>query len=181
MKTLLLSFSILVAMVCSRAPATTLGLGTLKLPVYLHGSDSDTYLTIIDVPFVAGGASPEWWVRALGLPFVPPSDQFWREKSDVNMVSRYGLSITCQVGNFDEDFVVTIDATKANVPEGYPFTIEQVIDSAATCVRLMYPDRPKGEGRLAIKIIPASSVPADAEKKAPPTSPEAKPKSGASN
>jgi hypothetical protein len=174
MKTLLLSLSILLAIVCSRVQATTLGLGTLKLPVYLHGSDSDTYLQVIDVPFVAGGASPEWWVHALGLPFVPPSDQFWREKGDVNMVSRYGLSITCHVGNFDEDFVVTIDAAKAKVPEGYPFTIEQVVDSAATCVRLMYPDRPKTEGRLVIKIIPASANPEAPAKTAVPASEQAR-------
>ncbi|WP_009963294.1 hypothetical protein [Verrucomicrobium spinosum] len=168
MRTLLLSLSIVLALVASRVQATTLGLGTLKLPVYLHGSDSDAYVQIIDVPFVAGGASPEWWVHALGLPFVPPSDPFWREKSDVNMVSRYGLSITCQVGNFDEDFEVTIDAKKAKIPEGYPFTIEQVVDSAATCVRLMYPDRPKGEGKLAIKIIPESANPEAPAKAAVP-------------
>lgn len=174
MKILLLSLSIVLGLVCARVQATTLGLGTLKLPVYLHGSDSDTYLQIIDVPFVAGGASPEWWVHALGVPFVPPSDKYWREKSDVNMVSRYGISIACKVGNFDEDFVVTIDATTAKAPEGYPFTIEQVVDSAATCVRLMYPDRPKGEGRLAIKIIPASANPEAPAKTAVPASERAR-------
>ncbi len=40
-------------------------------------------------------------------------------------------------------FVVTIDASKAKVPEGYPFTIAQVIDAVETCAKLMYPASPE--------------------------------------
>ena len=37
-----------------------------------------------------------------------------------------------------KDVLVTIDASKAAQPEGYPFSIEQVIDAVATCVKIMY-------------------------------------------
>lgn len=48
--------------------------------------------------------------------------------------------------------LVTVDASKAIQPEGYPFTIEQVIDAVVTCVKIMYPPRPADEGALEIVI-----------------------------
>ena len=41
----------------------------------------------------------------------------------------------------------------AKVPEGYPFTIVQVIKSVETCVRLMDPTEPDTDGKLEIEII----------------------------
>ena len=54
--------------------------------------------------------------------------------------------------------LVTIDASKAAQPEGYPFSVEQVIDAVATCVKIMYPDRPADEGALKISVRKAKST-----------------------
>lgn len=154
MKTLFNSL-LMVWVLATGLHATTICLGNLKLPLYLHGSDCDAVIQIMDVPFVAGGASPEWWVHALRSPFIPPSDKYWKAKGDLNMTSLYGVEVGCKVTGPTSDFEVTIDASKAMVPKGYAFTIEQVVEATATCVRLMYPDRPPGEGKLVLKVVPA--------------------------
>ena len=55
--------------------------------------------------------------------------------------------------------LVTIDASKAVVPDGYPFSVEQVIDAVITCVKLMYPPRPPDEGALHIAITQPQKKP----------------------
>jgi hypothetical protein len=52
----------------------------------------------------------------------------------------------------DKDVLVTIDASKAAQPEGYPFSVEQVIDAVATCVKIRYPERALDEGALKISV-----------------------------
>lgn len=50
---------------------------------------------------------------------------------------------------------ITIDASSAKKPEGYPFTIEQVTDAVMTCVKLMPPIVPENERKMIIKVLPA--------------------------
>lgn len=50
---------------------------------------------------------------------------------------------------------ITIDASSAKKPEGYPFTIEQVTDAVMTCVKLMTPIVPENERKMIIKVLPA--------------------------
>ncbi len=142
------------ALFLSLAPFTSgseLRLDSISLPLYLHGSDTDPRISIVAVPFATFYAEPEWHFSAIAKPFVPPTDGTW-ERHDVNLVSQYGIQVSGDYKENGKDMLVTIDASKAVVPEGYPFTIEQVIDAASTCVKLAYPERPHEEGTLEIAI-----------------------------
>jgi hypothetical protein len=133
------------------ATASELRLDSISLPLYLNGSESDPRITIVAVPFVTFFADPEWRFPAISKPFVPPTDGTWKPH-DVNLASVYGLVVSGGTKENSMDMVVTIDASKAAVPEGYPFSVEQVIDAVATCMKLAYPPRPSDEGALEIVI-----------------------------
>jgi hypothetical protein len=146
--------SLFIALLLSIAPVASgseLRLDTISLPLYLHGAETDSLISIVAVPFATFHAAPEWRFSALSKPFVPPTDGAWKPH-DVNVASLYGIVVS---GNYKEngmDMVVTIDASKAAVPEGYPFSVEQVIIAVDTCVKLAYPPRPPDEGGLEIVI-----------------------------
>ena len=70
------------------------------------------------------------------MPFIPPTGGSWRAH-DINLASIYHIVVDGTSDN-GKDVLVTIDASKAAQPEGYPFSIEQVIDAVATCVKIMY-------------------------------------------
>ena len=74
--------------------ATVLKLGSVKQVVYLHGSDEDITMKIVDVPFASSLADPEWRFSAVSKPFIPPSDGSWRDPSDVNLASLYGIVVS---------------------------------------------------------------------------------------
>ncbi len=151
MKTASLALALALIAVC--AHATELRLITVKQPVYLHDADTDVEIRIMDVHVATSSASLERTVAAISLPFVPVNDGSWKEPTDINLASSYGIAVSAN-GNDPEQMVVTIDASAAKVPEDYPFTIDQVIDSVATCVKLMHPTRPESEGKMTLKIIP---------------------------
>ncbi len=155
-------FLALLLSLASFASASELRLDSISLPLYLHGSESDPRISIVAVPFVSFFAEPEWRFPALGKPFVPPTDGTWKPH-DVNLVSLYGIVVSGDYKKDGMDLVVTIDASKAAVPEGYPFTVEQVIDAAATCVKLAYPPRPADEGALQIVITRPKKNPKSAK------------------
>lgn len=139
----------------SAISATELGIRTVKQPIYLHGADTDTVIRIIDVPYVTASASPEAEISAICHPFIPPSGKSWRNPHDINIASIYGIT-TDLVQDFNKKIPegkVAIDASKARQPEGYPFTVEQVIDSVTTCIKLMMPPRPDDGYKLTIEVI----------------------------
>ena len=47
-----------------------------------------------------------------------------------------------------------VDASVAKVPEGYPFTIEQVTDAVVTCVKSMCPIRPESDLKITLTVLP---------------------------
>src|SRR6185436_3833095 len=126
-------FALLLSLTATAA-ASELRLDSISLPLYLHGSESDSRITIVAVPFVSFFADPEWRFIALSKPFVPPTDGPWKPH-DVNLASLYGMVVSGTYKEGGMDMVVTIDASKAAVPEGYPFSVEQVIDAVVTCVK----------------------------------------------
>ena len=130
-----------------------LSLRFVKQPLYLHGGDESPGIAITDVPFVSHYADPEWRFPAICQPFIPPTDGSWKTPHDVNLASLYGITVGGTYKKGSNHFTVTIDASKAKVPEGYPFTIAQVIDSVETCVKLMYPAKPEIEGKLEIVLV----------------------------
>ena len=160
---------LLLTTLATSVSASHLGLTSVKQPVYLIGTESDSVIRIVDVPFATMGADPEWRFTAICRPFVPATDGSWREPHDVNLASLYGITVVGTYKKDSRDVEVVIDASKAAVPPRYPFTIEQVIDAVTTCVKLMYPAKPEEEGKLEIKVISPKTqaqqaAPSDGEK-----------------
>lgn len=144
-------FFVLLLSIAPFASGSLLRLDSVSLPLYLHGSESDPRITIESVPFTTFHADPEWRFSAIAKPFVPQTDGSWRPH-DVNLTSLYGLTVGGKYKDNGKDILVTIDASNAAPPEGYPFTVDQVIDAVVTCVKLMYPSRPPEEGTLQIFV-----------------------------
>ena len=146
-----IAFSLLLATM-HIAFASELGLMSVTQPLYLHGSDADPRIAFQSVPYVTSAADPEWRFSAISVPFIPPTNGSWRAH-DVNLASIYHIAVNGTYAENGKDVLVNIDASKAAQPEGYPFTVEQVIDAVATCVKIMYPERPPDEGALKISVI----------------------------
>jgi len=140
------------------ASGSLLRIETVTQPLYLHGSDSDPRISFQAVPYVTFASDPEWRFPAISSPFIPPSESS-SPSHDVNLASLYRIAIHGTYKKNDKDFLVTVDASKAIQPEGYPFTVDQVIDAAVTCVKIMYPHRPSEEGVLEIVISRAHGKP----------------------
>lgn len=136
--------------------ATLLGLFTVKQPLYLHGSDADSQVTFFDVPVASAGSTPESPFAAISLPFVPPSDGTWRQPKDVNLASLYGIRVSAVEDSSKtlRHWIITVDASASKIPEGYPFTIEQVTDAVVTCVKSMCPIRPPSEHKITLTVVP---------------------------
>lgn len=132
---------IIIILTCLLLPlhASQLSLRSVKQPLYLHGGDESPGIKITDVPFVSHYADPEWRFSAIAIPFTPAKDSGWKNPHDINLTSLYRISVAGTYKKDSLDFAVTINASKAIIPDGYPFTIAQVIDSVETCVKLMYP------------------------------------------
>lgn len=156
--------TILFALLLCLAPftfASELGITTVVQPLYLHGSESDSVIQFQRVPFVTSFADPEWRFGAICKPFIPPTDGSWNKPHDVNLASLYKITVEGTYKENQQDMAVKIDASKAVVPEGYPFSVDDVIDAITTCVKTMYPPRPAEDGKLEISVIrPAAKKPA---------------------
>jgi hypothetical protein len=139
----------------SRSEATSLGMFTVKMPLYLHGSDGDPLIEIADVSFVSAYSFPEGKYAAITKPFTPPTDGSWKDKEDVNIASVYGIKVEAtEDGEGDvSHLIITVNATAAKAPEDYPFTVQQVTDAVVTCVRLMTPIRPADDQKVTVKVL----------------------------
>jgi hypothetical protein len=127
-------------------PATQKRLDSISLPVYYHGSDTDPTIETLSVPYAVYSSEPEWKGAAMSRPYIPPALEANHQPGDVNLLSLYGIEVSSDLV-VDEgkrtsgpDVIVAIDASKAVRPDGYPFSIEEVIESARTCVRLNIPE-----------------------------------------
>lgn len=127
-------------------------LGSVMMPIYTH-TDEDAKIQLVNVPFATGSSDPEWRFSAISKPFTPATDSSTWTPQDVNLASRYGIKVSGGYINKSLDVQVIIDATKAKVPETYPFSIAQVIDSVTTCVKMMFPAQPQGQPKLTIEIL----------------------------
>jgi hypothetical protein len=166
------------AMLATSLCASHLGLTSVKQPVYLIGTDSDSVIRIVDVPYVTRWADPEWRFTAICRPFVPATDGSWTGPHDVNLASLYGITVAGTYKKDSPDVEVVIDASKAVVPPRYPFSLDQVVDAVTTCVKLMYPPKPEEEGKLVIKVIPRKSPAQQDGAGQPATRPESKSEGG---
>ena len=151
--TLFIRNLVLVMCLPQLAGASELFLTSVKQPLFLLESGAEVEIRIADVPFVTGYADPEWRFSAITKPFVPSKDESWKEPHDVNAASLYGITVEGTYVGGTEDVLVKVDVSRAMVPEDYPFSVEQVLDTVITCIKLMYPPRPKEEGTLKIEVI----------------------------
>lgn len=151
MKAILLAFAFLVL----PTHATTLGLLTVKMPIYLYGADEDGGIQISDVP-VMSASSSEARYGAISHPFIPPCVSSWVKPVDINIASQYNIHVSMEEASTpgSSHWIITVDASAAKRPEGYPFTIEQVTDAVVTCVKLMTPIVPEDERKVTIKVLP---------------------------
>lgn len=155
MKTILFVFTC----VALSVHATTLGLETVKMPVYLHGSDGDSMIKLIDVPIMNASALPESRYSSITHAFVPTSVSKWVKPTNINIAHEYGITASMEEKEEGDlpHWVITVDASTAKRPEGYPFTIEQVTDAVVTCVKLMTPTVPEDERKVTIKVLPTKA------------------------
>ena len=94
------------------------------------------------VPCVTSSSSTfERQIGLLNSPYIPHHGN-WNIPSDANLITLYGLSVS---GAYDPKsdpknpkLVITIDLTKAFRPDGYPFTVEEVVDKVKECVELNF-------------------------------------------
>jgi hypothetical protein len=135
--------------------ATELAMVIVKQPLYLHGSDSDVQIRIVDVPVAYSTSHPESYFAAIHLPFTPATNGSWKRPTDVNMVSVYGIEVSASEGSTNSvpEWKITINASAAKQPDGYPFTIDQVIDATMTCIKVMCPPKPESEHKVTIEVV----------------------------
>jgi hypothetical protein len=156
---------LLLALLCCITPlalASILRIQAVVLPLYLHGAETDTEISFESVQFVTAHSDPEVRYSAIETPYIPPviGDS---KPGDINMVSKYRIAIEAAYAEDNKTMVVTIDATKAVRPEGFPFTIDEIIDAATTCVKLATPPRPAEDGSLKINVKRAKAEPKKAK------------------
>jgi hypothetical protein len=152
MKAILLAFAFLVL----PTYATSLGLLTVKMPVFLPHSEMDQIIEIMDIPVTNASDTNEAKYGGICHEFVPPNLSSWVKPTNINVAYAYGICITTAEAQEKDIYhrIITIDASAAKRPEGYPFSIEQVTDSVMTCVKLMTPATPESEKNTTIKVLP---------------------------
>ena len=145
-------------------PATQKRLDSILLPVYYHGSDTDPMIATLSVPYAVYSSEPEWIGAAMSKPYIPPALEENHKPGDVNLLSLYGIRVSSDLV-VDEvkrtsgpDVIVTIDASQAAQPDGYPFSIEEVIESARACAEKNVPNA-KGRTKSIKVIDPAAPAP----------------------
>ena len=134
---------------CFAAHASQLRLTFLHLPVYFH-SDTDPELTKLTVPFVTSYASPEALLGAMSLPYRPHHDTSWKTQEDINLISVYGFQLAYAPIPGTKDYRLTIDTSKAKAPDGYPFSVQDVLEKIKLCAPKNY--NANQESKLVIDV-----------------------------
>ncbi len=117
------TFLLLLFLSSQLVQSSELRLISVKQPIYLHGSDTDARIQFADVTVATFSADPECLYDSIATPFVPPSSGQYKNPPDINLASCYGVKVFATPDG--HDLTVTINASSAKVPEGYPFTVEQ--------------------------------------------------------
>ena len=134
---------------CAVVSASALRLTSVYLPVYFH-ADTDAEILVTKVQFATSQAAPEARLSMLSSEYVPHHDTSWKKREDVNLITLYGLQITFTAADKFKGYDMVIDSSEAKVPEGYPFTVEQVVEAAKTCALKTYGEFP--DHKLNVKL-----------------------------
>ena len=133
----MIRYLLLTLLGCFSAHASELRLTFLHLPVYFH-SDTDPELTKLSVPFVTSYASPEALLGAMSLPYRPHHDESWKTREDINLISVYGFKLSNAPIPCTKDYRLIIDASGAKTPDGYPFSVQDVLEKIKLCAPQNY-------------------------------------------
>ena len=66
------------------------------------------------------------------------------------MITVYGLKITFSAVDGPKGYKMIIDSSQAKVPEGYPFTIKQVVEATKICALKTYGEFP--DHKLSVEL-----------------------------
>lgn len=133
MKIIALILSILTLSLFASQPRLT----TITLPLwYLDSASENEDIVIAEVPKIYGATSAEGWIALFSSPTFPDG-----AKTDINLISIYKIQVTAVVGEEGKVAKISIDTTQAIKPDGYPFTIQHVAETAAKCVRMEFSDK----------------------------------------
>lgn len=142
------------ALTANFSGADTVALVAVRQPIYLHESDLDPEIQFHDIPVAIRAGFPESLFQAIHLPYIPASDREGEKSSDSNVTSVYGIKVSVKETQSEPvlEYAITVDASRAKKPEGYPFSIDQAIEATVTCVRAMTPVRPETEVKFRIEV-----------------------------
>lgn len=112
-------------------------LTTITLPLWYLGSASENEpITIAEVPKIYGATNAEGWIALFSSPTFPDGG-----KTDINLISIYKIQIDAVVSQEGKISKISIDTSHANKPEGYPFSVQHVTETAAKCIRMELADK----------------------------------------
>ncbi len=86
--------------------------------------------------------------------YVPHHDSSWTKTQNVNLITLYGLQITYSEASEHKGYKMVVDASKASIPDGYPFSIEQVIEATRICATKTYGHYPDHKLTIELKPFP---------------------------
>ena len=131
----------LVALILTLTTAVSMATGTrwiaVQLPTHVLYVDEGPPGGITEVPCVtSASATFERTLSLMNSPYTP-HHLTWNHPSDVNLISLYGLKIS---GKYDTEtnpdnpkLHIVIDLTKSAKPEGYPFSVAEVVEKVSVC------------------------------------------------
>ena len=146
MKTLL---SLLGLLFASFAHATTSGVFFIYQPLTTMGTDQDTEIIIVRIP-VIGIGHPEDTFSILSKPnrLVQGAHV---DVDDSNLLSNLDITISADLVEKPEHYVITLDLTKMKPTDDYDLTPDAVVKAAVDCIRKTIDELGKGH-RWKIKI-----------------------------
>ena len=177
--------------------ASMFSLKCIKLPLWYNG-EGEEGIQLISVPKVRMSTPGEWHMIEL---FDDPFEQYdprkpktsnLRRIEDINMIHAYGITTSAAYGRQtdpDKPLRLVIDISKAE--KSCSFSIMEVAQAAATCIRDLFPKNPdvplmlktkEGEVLFEPPFAPSSDDKKDQAEQAgagqPATRPESKPEGG---
>lgn len=127
------------------ASATMFSLRTIKLPLWYHGED-ETGIQILSVPKVDFDTPGNWnMIQLFDDPFEQydprqPATGSTRKSEDLNMIYAYGITTSAVFGvESDPDQPVKLVINITDAEKAHSFTVLEVAQAAAVCIRDLFP------------------------------------------
>ena len=124
---------------------------TVHLPTHVLYIDEGAPGGITEVPCVTSSSSTfERTIALMNAPYVPHHTN-WNVRADTNLITLYRITILgvldLESDPKDPKLIITIDCSNSVVPDGYNFSLDEVVEKVRQCVTLnLNPEE--------IKVIP---------------------------